>query len=74
MNLGRHDRCRHVFIIMERVKSFHYLGNVISYENEVGVDNKLNNYLKITATIRSEHTKKGKKTLQCTDSSSFVTR
>jgi len=29
------------------------LGNFISYENEVDIDNNLNNYLKITSTINN---------------------
>jgi hypothetical protein len=35
------------------LNSFNYLGNVISYENEMDVDNKLNNYLKITGIINN---------------------
>ena len=31
----------------EQVNLFNYLGN-ISYEKELGIDNKLHNYLKIT--------------------------
>ena len=34
--------------IMEQVNSFNYLGNMISYEKELDIDNKLHNYLKIT--------------------------
>jgi hypothetical protein len=34
---------------MEQVNSFHYLGNLISYEKEVDFDNKLNNYCTIKA-------------------------
>jgi len=43
----------YVFIlpIIEQVYSFKYLGNLISYEKEVDIDNKLNGYLKITGTI-----------------------
>jgi hypothetical protein len=39
--------------IIEQVNScnYKYLGNLISYEKEVGVDNKLNNYLKITVIV-----------------------
>jgi hypothetical protein len=51
---------------MEQINSFHYLGSLISYENEVAFDNKLNNYLKILATICSDHRKhfkKSKKTI-----------
>jgi hypothetical protein len=39
--------------IMEKVKSFNYLGNTISYERELGTDNKLNNYLKITGILNN---------------------
>jgi hypothetical protein len=39
--------------IIEQVNSFHYLGNVMSYEKEVDIDNKLNNYLKITGIINN---------------------
>ena len=45
---------------MEQTNSFHYLGNLLSYDNEVGADNKLNNFLEITATIRSDRKKKKK--------------
>jgi hypothetical protein len=34
--------------IIEQVNSFNCLGNAISYENEMDIDNKLHNYLKIT--------------------------
>jgi hypothetical protein len=34
--------------IIEQVNFFNYLGNLISYENEVDIDNKLNNYLETT--------------------------
>jgi len=37
--------------IIERVNSFNYLGNMISYEKELDTDNKLHNYLKITGII-----------------------
>jgi hypothetical protein len=37
--------------IIEQVNSFTYLGNLISYENEMDIDNKLNKYLKITGII-----------------------
>jgi hypothetical protein len=39
--------------ITEQVKSFHYLGNLISYENKMDIDNKLNNCLKITGIINN---------------------
>ena len=34
--------------IIEQINSFNYLGNMISYEKEMDIDNKLHNYLKIT--------------------------
>jgi hypothetical protein len=34
--------------IIEQVNSFNCLGSLISYENEMDIDNKLNKYLKIT--------------------------
>ena len=36
---------------LEQVNSFNYLGNIISYEKELDIDNKLHNYLKITGTL-----------------------
>ena len=39
--------------IVEQVNSFNYLGNVISYEKELDIDNKLHNYLKITGIINN---------------------
>ena len=33
--------------IIEQVNSFNSFGNLISYEKEMDIDNKLNNYLKI---------------------------
>ena len=33
------------------VKLFNYLGNMISYEKELNMDNKLHNYLKITGIL-----------------------
>jgi hypothetical protein len=39
--------------IIEQVNSFNYLGNLVSYEKEVDIDNKLNNYLKITDIINN---------------------
>jgi hypothetical protein len=38
--------------IVEQVKLFNYLGN-ISYEREMDIDNKLNNYLKITGILNN---------------------
>jgi hypothetical protein len=39
------------------LNAFHHLENLISYENEVNIDNELNTYLKITAIICSDHRK-----------------
>ena len=39
--------------IIEQVKSFKYLGNMISYERELDIDNKLNSYLKVTGTLNN---------------------
>ena len=39
--------------IIEQVNSFNYLGNVISYEKELDIDNKLHNCLKITGIVNS---------------------
>jgi hypothetical protein len=39
--------------IIEKVNSFNYLGNMISYDNELDIDNKLHNYLKITGILNN---------------------
>ena len=39
--------------IIEQVNSFNYLGNMISFEKELDIDNKLHNYLKITGIINN---------------------
>ena len=39
--------------IIEQVKMFNYLGNMIYFENESDIDNKLHNYLKITGIINN---------------------
>jgi hypothetical protein len=39
--------------IIKQVNSFNYLGNVISYEKELDIDNKLHKYLKITGIINN---------------------
>jgi hypothetical protein len=39
--------------ITEQVDSFNYLGNLISYGNEMDIYNKLNNYLRITGIINN---------------------
>ena len=40
-------------IIIEQVNLFNYLGNLISYEGELDIDNKLNNFLKITGILNN---------------------
>ena len=40
--------------IIEQVKMFNYLGNMISFEKELDIDNKLHNYLKITGILNNE--------------------
>jgi hypothetical protein len=42
-------------IIIEQVKSFNYLAKMISYERELDIDNKLNNYLKITGILDNSY-------------------
>ena len=39
--------------IIEKVNSFNYLGNMISYEKELDIDNKLHNNFKITGTLNN---------------------
>jgi len=39
--------------IIERVRLFNYLGNMMSYEGKLDVDNKLNNFLKITGILNN---------------------
>jgi len=39
--------------IIEQVHSFNYLGNMISYEKELDIDNKIHNYLKITGILNN---------------------
>ena len=39
--------------IIEQIKLFNYLGNVISYEGELDIDNRLNNVLKITDILNN---------------------
>jgi hypothetical protein len=39
--------------IIEQANSFNYLKNMISYEKELDIDNKLQNYLKITGIINN---------------------
>jgi hypothetical protein len=42
------------FTIIEKVNSFNYLGNMISYEKELDIDNKLHNYMKITGILNND--------------------
>jgi hypothetical protein len=39
--------------IIEQANSFNYLGNMISYEKELDIDNKLRNYLKIASILNN---------------------
>jgi len=39
--------------IIEKVNMFNYLGNMISYENDLDTDNKLHNCLKITGILNN---------------------
>ena len=39
--------------IIEQVSLFNYLGNMISYEGELDIDNKLNKFLKITVVLNN---------------------
>jgi len=39
--------------IIEQVNSFNYSGNMISYEKELDIDNKLHKYLKITGILNN---------------------
>ena len=39
--------------IIEQVNTFNYLGNLISYEGEKDISNKLNNFTKITGVINN---------------------
>ena len=39
--------------IIEQVNLFNYLGNMISYEKELDIDNKLHNYMKITDILNN---------------------
>jgi hypothetical protein len=39
--------------IIEQVNFFNHLVNMISYEKELDIDNKLHNYLKITGIINN---------------------
>jgi len=39
--------------IIEQVNMFNYLGNMIFYEKELDIDNKLRDYLKITRILNN---------------------
>jgi len=39
--------------IIEQINLFHYLGNMISHEGELDIDNKFNNFLKITGILNN---------------------
>jgi len=39
--------------IIERVNLYNYLGNMIYYEGELDIDNKINNFLKITGVLNN---------------------
>jgi hypothetical protein len=57
MELKRRDPVRSKTVIdnkiKEKVNCFNCLENLIFYEKGVGIDNKLNNYLKITDIINN---------------------
>ena len=42
------DAIRSKIIILEQVNHFRHLGNVVSYTNELDINYKLNNFIKIT--------------------------
>jgi hypothetical protein len=37
--------------VIEQVNSFNYLGNMVSCDKELDIDNKLHNYFKITGIL-----------------------
>ena len=39
--------------IIEQVNSFNYLRNMISYEKELDIDNKIHNYMRITGILNN---------------------
>jgi len=59
---------------MEQINFFKYLENLISCEKDVDIDNKLNDYLKITAIINNKENLKENKntTMHYTGSCSSV--
>jgi hypothetical protein len=40
--------------IIQQVNFFTYLGNMISYEGDLDIDNRLNNFLKITGILNND--------------------
>jgi hypothetical protein len=42
-----------VYINLKQVNTFNYLENMISYEKELDIDNKLHDYLKITGILNN---------------------
>jgi len=63
--------------IIEQVNLFNYLGNMVSYEGELDIDNKLNNCFKITGILNSVFRQKApwenkNKTIQHASPSSLV--
>jgi len=63
--------------IIEKVKFFNYLGDMISYEKEFDIDNKLHKYLKITGILnnvfRPQKTQENNnKIIQYTSPPSFI--
>ena len=64
--------------MIEQVNCFNYLGNFISYDKEMDIDNKLNNYLKITGVInnmfRPQKILKKTRNIRDTGLSTFVAR
>ena len=64
---------------IEQVNLFNYLGNIVSYEGELDIDNKLSNFFKITSILnnvfrpqKSLRKKRIKLGIQYTRPSSFV--
>ena len=49
----RQSRDYTLFFQIEKINLFNYLGNIISYEGELDIDNKLNNFLKITGILNN---------------------
>ena len=49
----KYEENKKKYKIIEQVNSLNYLGNMISYEKELDIDNKLHNYLKITSIINN---------------------